>query len=271
MRETIMIKAAFFDIDGTILDHTGDKSIFHDSTAAALAALQRKGIKVFISTGRGPALLGEIWDMFPFDGFVTFNGQLMLERDGTVLHRLVHSTEDVRAIVELCRKEGLPGMVMGERESWPLMDAPQVRGLYKWLGQEFPPLYDPEQAKEKPVIQLTLYESQETAGRALSPVKGAEVVSCGPGMVDVIPKGGGKEAGLNAVISHYGFKREETAAFGDGMNDLRMIEWAGTGVAMGNAEPEVKAVADYVTTPVWADGVKNALLHLGILTDEDFK
>lgn len=55
-----MIKAAFFDIDGTLLDHSGDKSIFHDSAAAALAALQRKGIKVFVSTGRGPALLGEI-------------------------------------------------------------------------------------------------------------------------------------------------------------------------------------------------------------------
>ena len=78
-------------------------------------------------------------------------------------------------------------------------------------------------------------------------------------------------AGLEAVIRHYGFKREETAAFGDGMNDLGMIRWAGTGVAMGNAEPEVKAVADYVTTPVWEDGVKNALLHLGILTDGDFQ
>ncbi len=74
-----MIKAAFFDIDGTLLDHSGDKSIFHYSAAAALAALQRKGIKVFVSTGRGPALLGEIREMFPFDGFVTFNGQLVLE------------------------------------------------------------------------------------------------------------------------------------------------------------------------------------------------
>ena len=85
-----MTKAIFFDIDGTIMDHTGDKSIFHDSTAAALAALQRKGIKVFISTGRGPALLDEIWDMFPFDGFVTFNGQLVLEdKEGEILQEML--------------------------------------------------------------------------------------------------------------------------------------------------------------------------------------
>ncbi|WP_305116263.1 HAD hydrolase family protein [Acutalibacter muris] len=50
-----------------------------------------------------------------------------------------------------------------------------------------------------------------------------------------------------------------------------MLRHARIGVAMGNAEPEVKAVADYVTTPVWEDGVKNALLHLGILTDGDFQ
>lgn len=264
-----MIKAAFFDIDGTLLDHSGGESVFHPSTAAALAALQRRGIKVFVSTGRGPGILGSIRDMFPFDGFVTFNGQLVLLRDGTVLHRAAHTPEDVRAMTELARGAGIPGLVMGEAESWPLGDSPQARGFYEWLGQEFPPLYDTGLADKTPVIQLTLYESQETAGAVLAPVKGVRAVACGPGMVDVIPIGGGKEAGLNAVIGRYGLNREETAAFGDGMNDLGMLKWAGTGVAMGNAEPEVKAAADYVTTPVWEDGVKNALLGLGILKDED--
>lgn len=264
-----MIKAIFFDIDGTLLDHSGEESLFHPSTAAALAALQRRGIKVFVSTGRGPGIMGAFRDMFPFDGFVTFNGQLVLLRDGTVLHRAAHAPEDVRAMTELARRAGISGLVMGETESWPLSDCPQTRGFYKWLGQKFPPVYDIKLADETPVMQLTLYESQETAGAVLAPVKGARVVACGPGMVDVIPIGGGKEAGLNAVIGHYGLKREETAAFGDGMNDLGMLKWAGIGVAMGNAEPEVKAAADYVTTPVWADGVKNALLGLGILKDGD--
>lgn len=264
-----MVKAAFFDIDGTLLDHSGEKSVFHDSTAAALAALQRKGIKVFISTGRGPGLLKDIWDMFPFDGSVTFNGQLVLGGDGSLLHRLVHRPEDVRDMAALARKAGFAGFMMGEMESWPLFDTPQVRGYYQWLGQELPELYDWELMGGIPVVQMTLYESQERAGKALAPVERAQVVSCGPGMVDVIPRGGGKETGLRAVIDHYGFKQEETIAFGDGMNDLRMIEWAGTGVAMGNAEPEVKAAADYVTTPVWDGGIKNALLRLGILSGED--
>lgn len=266
-----MIKAAFFDIDGTILDHSDGKSIFHDSTAAALSALQRRGVRVFVSTGRGPALLGEVRRMFPFDGFVTFNGQLVLERDGTVLHRMSHTPEDVRSLAELARGAGIPGFVMGEEDSWPLYDSPEVRRHYQWLGQDMPQPYSPEAVGDAPVIQVTLYETQEEAGRVLASVTRAEVVACGPGMVDVIPKGGGKETGLGAVIEHYGFERGETIAFGDGMNDLGMIKWAGTGVAMGNAEPEVKAAADYITAPVWDDGVSKALVELGILTPAELK
>ena len=54
-------------------------------------------------------------------------------------------------------------------------------------------------------------------------------------------------------------------AFGDGGNDMAMLRFAGIGVAMGNANDEVKAVADYVTDGVDHDGVMNALRHFGIL------
>lgn len=266
-----MIKAAFFDIDGTILDHTGGESVFHESTRRALEALKRRGVKVFISTGRAPALLGEVGGMFPFDGFVTFNGQLVLEGDGTVLHRRAHEPEEVREIVRLSLEAGFPGLVLGERGSWPIADTPEARGHYKWRGIDMPEIFDPERLLELPVIQITLYATQQEAERALSGVRGAQPVMCAPRMVDVIPRGGGKETGLEAVIKHYGFSREETDAFGDGMNDLSMIKWAGTGVAMGNGEPEVKSAADYVTAPVWDDGVSKALVELGMLDSAELK
>ena len=85
----------------------------------------------------------------------------------------------------------------------------------------------------------------------------------------MIPDKGGKEVGIAAVANHYGWKREEIMVFGDGPNDANMLAWAGTGVAMGNGVEEAKAAADYVTTPVGEDGVKNALLHLGVLAEED--
>ena len=57
----------------------------------------------------------------------------------------------------------------------------------------------------------------------------------------------------------------ETMAFGDGGNDISIIKEAGIGVAMGNAGEEVKEIADYVTSSVDDDGVKNALLHFGVI------
>ena len=54
-------------------------------------------------------------------------------------------------------------------------------------------------------------------------------------------------------------------AFGDGGNDMTMLRAAGTSVAMGNALDKVKAHADYVTTSVDEDGIRNALKHFGII------
>ena len=54
-------------------------------------------------------------------------------------------------------------------------------------------------------------------------------------------------------------------AFGDGENDKEMLEYAGIGVAMGNAKDSVKAVADYVTDSVDDNGIENALRHFGLI------
>ena len=60
-------------------------------------------------------------------------------------------------------------------------------------------------------------------------------------------------------------RREEIIAFGDGGNDVDMLEYAGIGVAMGNAGEDVKAAADYVTTAIDDDGIFNALKHFNVI------
>ena len=65
----------------------------------------------------------------------------------------------------------------------------------------------------------------------------------------------GKGNAVNAVLDYYGFSKEEAIAFGDGENDVEMLEAVGTGVAMGNAGDEVKARAAAICRPVEEDGV----------------
>ena len=83
--------------------------------------------------------------------------------------------------------------------------------------------------------------------------------------IDIIPKGGGKSAGIQKFLDEHGLDRTQIMAFGDGENDIDMLQFAGIGVAMGNAGEAVKAAADYVTSPVDEDGIENALRHFGLI------
>jgi len=70
---------------------------------------------------------------------------------------------------------------------------------------------------------------------------------------------------LASIAAFEGLDLSETMAFGDGGNDISIIERAGIGVAMGNAGESVQAAADYVTTSVDEDGIKQAFLHFGLI------
>jgi len=86
-----------------------------------------------------------------------------------------------------------------------------------------------------------------------------------PYSVDVIPKGGSKAEGIKKMIDRLGFKLEDVYAFGDGLNDIEMLQAAGTGVAMGNAVPEVKQHANMTTKSVEEDGIWYGLKELELI------
>ena len=77
---------------------------------------------------------------------------------------------------------------------------------------------------------------------------------------------GTKENAVNAVLDYYGFSKEEAIAFGDGENDIEMLEAVGTGVAMGNARDTVKARAAAICRPVEEDGVYYYCLENNLIT-----
>ena len=78
-------------------------------------------------------------------------------------------------------------------------------------------------------------------------------------------KGDTKQKGIDEIIRYFDIKLEDTMAFGDGGNDISMLRHAAIGVAMGNANDDVKETADYITTSVDEDGIQKALKHFGII------
>ena len=76
-----------------------------------------------------------------------------------------------------------------------------------------------------------------------------------PYFLELAAAGVTKGSGLDFLSQHLGFTREETIAFGDGENDVELVEWAGYGIAVENAHERVKALADWVCPPVTEEGV----------------
>lgn len=97
------------------------------------------------------------------------------------------------------------------------------------------------------------------ARRVAEVAPGLHVTRSGGDNIEITAPGVHKGWALGELARMYGARREETAAIGDGPNDVEMLEFAGMGIAMGNAPPEVRARADRVAPPVWEDGAARAL------------
>ena len=82
-----------------------------------------------------------------------------------------------------------------------------------------------------------------------------------PYFIELLPLGIDKGIALNSLLSHYGMSADRLIAFGDSHNDIDMLTTAGIGVAMGNAEEEVKSAADHITLSNEEDGVYHFLLR----------
>ena len=85
--------------------------------------------------------------------------------------------------------------------------------------------------------------------------------------MQVLPLGASKGSGLAWLLNHLSIPFENVLAIGDGENDLEMIEMVGVGVAMGNAGPKVKAIADAVVTSNDDDGVAEAIRRFVLTMD----
>lgn len=260
-----MIKAVFFDIDGTLVSFQQKIS---EATRKSLDALRKNNVKLFIATGRSPALFGHIKSIldFPFDGYALFNGQYCIV-DGQTIHELWLSTSSLEAVYPYIKEHDIPCEMVEIDYRYAVSESRRLkRNLKKFSGKiPMPPVEDFHRIYENRVYQLSVFITQKEECEFFAHMPGAKAARWSSMFTDVIPETGGKAVGLQKILDQFGFAREECMAFGDGGNDIEMLRFAGIGVAMGNAGDDVKQAADYVTTSVDEDGVYNALLKHKII------
>lgn len=258
-----MIKAVFFDIDGTLLSYATHR--IPESTLTALRALREKGIKLCIATGRPRSRTIFLDDYFPFDGYITMNGQYCTAGN-QLIRKSTIAPADVAQLIHLSKHLPFSCTIMEENDMYINSISETLAAHFRMTKQDLPRV-EPDfgSAIFRDVYQAVAYTNESGADiirTTLSTVRTACVAPCS---YDIMPADGGKDAGIAAILSHFHIDRAETMVFGDGENDLSMIQYAGIGVAMGNADPSLKAQANYVTAPVDENGILQALHHYNIL------
>ena len=143
----------------------------------------------------------------------------------------------------------------------------RVRDIYRFLHTTLYPVCPLEWMLEGKVYQFVPFVPPNEESVFLDVMPGCTYTRWHPLGIDVIPRDGGKEVGVQAAMERYGLLPEEVIVFGDGENDMGMMALAGISVAMGNGEEQVKAMASYVTGTVEQGGVSKALRHFGLLPE----
>ena len=258
-----MIKAVFFDIDGTLLSHKTNS--VPASAVRALETLREKGILTFIATGRHLPELKKLHalDGLHFDGAVSLNGQYCCNDEGLIYHCPIDS-RDIATLLDYLRENPYPCILVEEDQMYINFHNARVEKVQAMIHSEMPPIGDLSRGYTHPIYQIILYMNDRERA-SLPPMPGIKFTSWNMGGADGIPANGGKSTGIARVLEHYGIEKSKTMAFGDGENDVDMFSAVGTAIAMGNACRSAKEAAHYITDKVDEDGIWNALKHFGVL------
>jgi Cof subfamily protein (haloacid dehalogenase superfamily) len=240
------VKLIVFDLDGTLL--RDDKTV-SEYTKDIILQCRKSGYKTAIATGRG----GGAEDVAPpelFDGRVLMNGALALIDDRIVYSRLI-PYKVARPLLVACdehhlraasQSDGMHYSNFAVSDKWHFVTDFEIVDFNKH-----------ERDAEKLYVVIDDSETTHTIEKYL-PDELYTAVSR-DGLAMIMHKEATKSNALAELARNWDISRSEILAFGDDVNDLDLLEYVGVSVAMGNALPQVKAVADYVCGDNENDGI----------------
>ena len=244
------IKIAFFDIDGTVVDM--NKKQISEKMLETLERLKKNNVIICMATGRTPMTLPDFKDIF--DVFLTFNGSYCFNRQQTIFTNPL-DTKDVQKIIKNATLIHRPVSVATKERlgangrDKDLIDYYALANLEVDVDENFESLVKDE------IFQIMMGGRKDEYAQIMEGVEHARITAWWDRAVDIIPADGGKGKGIEKVLEFYHIRREDAVAFGDGNNDIEMLQTIGLGVAMGNASEELKTVADDICGDVGEDGI----------------
>ncbi|OPJ55787.1 Cof-type HAD-IIB family hydrolase [Alkalithermobacter paradoxus] len=262
------------DMDGTLLNSKNEVS---EKNKLMLKKAQDMGIKVAIATGRIYTSARHYAKLLGIKTpIIACNGAIIRESDtGKTIYENILNEEDSIKIIELCEKHGVYYHFYDD-EGFYCKELAYSSLLYNEWNEAQPvenriniKVVDDSKSVIKngvnPLKFLIIDEDADKLNnlkKELEQIQTLEISKSWHNNIEVMNKGACKGLAVKRLSQYLNIKQDEIIALGDNYNDLSMIEYAGVGVAMGNAEKIVKEKSNYITTSNDEDGVANALQNI---------
>lgn len=265
-------KVLFLDIDGTLVDFHGE---IPASAGRALKMAKQKGHLLVLCTGRTKVQVYPWLREYGLDGMITGAGAQVEAGDKLICRHLTDQKhlaeavgffERVRAPYYLQAESAIyaPQWCLDKRtavfggkvseEERKKCFGTLIRDERPWLREDIEKIAYYQAPEPPEAVQKALGDYFTVEASSFQLINGSDG--------EVTIRGIDKAYGMERYLEFVGIGRENTAAFGDGPNDFKMLEYAGVGVAMGNAGKELKAAADLVTSSIGEDGLYRAFEKL---------
>ncbi|QHZ52059.1 sugar-phosphatase [Paenibacillus larvae] len=261
-----MYKLIAVDMDGTLL---GDNHAISEASKKAIQEAREQGVQVVLATGRplvGIEKFLEELDLISEQNYaICYNGSVVQNTGtGEVIAKQILNGQDLHQLYGLSLELGVnihafsrSGLITPKASKYTRHEA-DLNGIdfqvadFKKIGAD------------EDIIKIMFVDEEERLSRAISrlpqSVKEAyTIVQSSPFFLEFLNKRAHKGEGVKKLAEHLGISREEIICVGDAGNDLHMIEYAGLGVAMGNAFNEIKHAADFITKTNNEDGVAHVI------------
>ena len=258
------IKVIVTDIDGTLFSHKSHS--VPDSARLAFSKLQEKGYLVFLASGRNYYLMKKsgILNWVNPDGFITMNGANVIV-NGKTIYKYPIPEDVVDALIKFSKRLKFGLTLIEENAGHINYVDERVIMSHEPYGVRFPQPRTFPDHYDRIVYQAIAFCDELDESLFLPHLRDCKSARWEKFAVDIMPSESDKAKGVLAILEHFRLKPEEVLALGDNENDIEMLAFCGIGIAMGNARPETKAIADYITDKIDDDGWSNIMYKLGLI------
>ena len=258
-----MIRCIAMDLDDTLLD---DKLDISKENRTALRKAMKKGIKILLASGRMVQSMKIYSAMLELDiPLIAYNGAVIQESvSGKILYSNPVPLDDAFKVIDEFKTRGIhiniylkDELYMNELTVWGDRYARDVR-VKAHVVNDIKKIMDIEPYKMLGIGEVPVIEMMQEYLLGRDDIN-LDFIRSKPHYLEILASGVSKGSALKKVTESWDFDRSEVMAIGDAPNDISMIEWAGTGVAVGNASEPVKKSADMIVATNNNNGVAEAI------------